>query len=63
MVVGGPLVLGAEQASPQGVSHSLSPVPGVLTWQQERSKQGEGKVARLLEAPDLEHTQYHFAVF
>ena len=56
-------MLGAEQASPQGVSHSLSPVPGVLTWQQERSKQGEGKVARLLEAPDLEHTQYHFAVF
>ena len=56
-------MLGAEQASPQGFSHSLSPVPGILTWQQEHSKQGEGKVARLLEAPDLEHTQCHLAVF
>lgn len=59
----GPLVLGPEQASPQGVSHPLSPVPGFLTWQQECFQKGEGKVARLLEAPDLEHTQCHFAVF
>lgn len=59
--VGGGLVLDPEQASLQGVS-SLCPVPGSLTWQQECSQKGEGRVARLLEAPGLEHTQCHFAV-